>query len=92
MKTDEQQESVRGNVRVQEGIVVSNKMAKSIVVSVQMYKKHPQYGKYVRNTMKFMAHDENSECAIGDRVIIKESRPLSKNKRWRLQKIVKKVA
>ncbi|HMO18120.1 MAG TPA: 30S ribosomal protein S17 [Oligoflexia bacterium] len=92
MKKDEQEESVRGNQRVQEGIVVSNKMTKSIVVSVQMYKKHPQYGKYVRNTMKFMAHDENNECAIGDKVVIKESRPLSKNKRWRLQRIVERAA
>jgi small subunit ribosomal protein S17 len=97
MKKEEQEQSqteqnTRGNRREQEGIVVSNKMEKSIVVAVQMYKKHPQYGKYVRNTMKFMAHDENGECNIGDKVVIKESRPLSKNKRWRLHKVVERAA
>ncbi len=80
-----------GNRKVQEGVVVSNKMQKSIVVAVQTYKKHPEYGKFVRTTTKFMAHDENEECNIGDKVLIKESRPLSKNKRWRLQKIVERA-
>lgn len=88
MENQTTEETSRGIRKVQEGIVVSNKMQKSIVVAVQTHKKHPQYGKFVRSTVKFMAHDENEECNIGDRVLIKETRPLSKNKRWRLQKIV----
>jgi small subunit ribosomal protein S17 len=91
MENEAVDQTIQGNTKVQEGIVVSNKMQKSIVVAVQMYKKHPQYGKFVRTTTKFMAHDENSECNIGDRVLIKESRPLSKNKRWRLKKIVQRA-
>ena len=82
----------RGLSKELEGTVVSNKMSKSIVVSVKTHKKHAQYGKYVQHTTKYMAHDENEDCDIGDKVLIKESRPLSKNKRWRLSKIVKKVA
>jgi small subunit ribosomal protein S17 len=91
MEKETAQETPRGNRKVQEGVVVSNKMQKSIVVAVQTYKKHPDYGKFVRTTTKFMAHDENEECNIGDRVLIKESRPLSKNKRWRLKKIVERA-
>jgi small subunit ribosomal protein S17 len=91
MENEAVDQTIQGNTKVQEGVVVSNKMQKSIVVAVQMYKKHPQYGKFVRTTTRFMAHDENSECNIGDRVLIKESRPLSKNKRWRLQKIVQRA-
>ena len=92
MKNEEVLVETRGLKKELEGVVVSNKMAKSIVVSVRIYKKHPQYGKYVQHTSKYTAHDENNECQIGDRVLIKESRPLSKTKRWRLTKIVKKVA
>lgn len=92
MKKDEQETSDRGIKKVQEGIVVSNKAAKTIVVAVKTYKKHPQYGKYVQKTKKYMAHDENNECSIGDKVMIKETRPLSRMKRWRLTKVVEKVA
>ena len=81
----------RGLSKVQEGIVSSNKMDKSVVVTIVSYKKHASYGKYVRNTKKYMAHDEKNECQIGDRVLIVEGRPLSKNKRWRVQKIVEKA-
>ncbi len=81
----------RGLKKELEGLVLSNKMAKSIVVAVVSNKKHPQYGKYVQRTTKYVAHDENNECQIGDRVVIKESRPLSKSKRWRLSKIVEKA-
>lgn len=73
------------------GIVVSNKMEKSIVVAVKRKVKHPIYGKFVNKTTKLVAHDENNECSEGDTVRIMETRPLSKNKRWRLVEIVEKV-
>jgi small subunit ribosomal protein S17 len=73
------------------GHVTSNKMEKSVVVSIVSYKKHAAYGKYIRRTKKYMAHDEKRECGIGDRVKIVECRPLSKNKRWRVQKVVEKA-
>jgi len=73
------------------GIVVSNKMDKSVVVAVQRKVKHPIYGKFVKKTTKFVAHDEKNECSEGDKVLIMETRPLSKTKRWRLVEIVEKV-
>ena len=73
------------------GIVTSNKMDKSIVVSIEETRRHPLYGKSTKITKKFMAHDENNECQIGDKVRIMETRPLSKSKRWRLVEIVEKV-
>ncbi|HOE05745.1 MAG TPA: 30S ribosomal protein S17 [Bacteroidales bacterium] len=73
------------------GVVVSNKMEKSIVVAVKRKEKHPKYGKFVNKTKKFTAHDENNICDIGDVVRIMETRPLSKNKNWRLVEIVEKV-
>ena len=73
------------------GIVTSNKMQRSIVVSVERKVKHPKYGKFTNRTSKFMAHDENQECSIGDKVLIAETRPLSKLKRWRLVRILEKV-
>ena len=73
------------------GVVVSNKMEKSIVVMVERRVKHPMYGKFVKKTTKFMAHDEKNECNIGDTVRIMETRPLSKNKCWRLVEIVEKA-
>ncbi len=73
------------------GVVVSNKMDKSVVVSVVTKEKHPIYGKYVNRTTKFVAHDEKNECSEGDRVRIMETRPLSKTKRWRIVEIVEKV-
>lgn len=73
------------------GIVVSNKMEKSIVVAVKRKVKHPMYGKFVNKTTKLMAHDEKNECSEGDTVRIMETRPLSKSKRWRLVEIVEKV-
>ncbi len=91
MKKEESQVAARGLSKLREGIVVSNKMDKSIVVSIETFKKHPQYGKYMRSTKRYMAHDERNECAIGDRVAIVETRPLSKNKRWRVQSIVEKA-
>jgi small subunit ribosomal protein S17 len=74
-----------------EGVVVSNKMTKSIVVEVGRKLKHPKYGKFLKKTSRFMAHDEKDECQIGDTVKIMETRPLSKNKCWRLVEIIEKA-
>ena len=87
----ETQTSTRGLTKLQEGIVTSNKMQKSVVVSIVSYKKHASYGKYVRRTKKYTAHDERNECQVGDRVQIVECRPLSKTKRWRVQKILERA-
>lgn len=73
------------------GIVVSNKMDKTIVVAVKRKIKHPIYGKFVNKTKKFMAHDAENTCNIGDTVKIMETRPLSKNKNWRLVEIIERV-
>ena len=73
------------------GIVTSDKMDKTIVVSVQEHVKHPLYGKIMKRTYKLKAHDENNECQVGDKVQVMETRPLSKDKRWRLVKIVEKA-
>ena len=73
------------------GVVVSNKMDKTIVVAVERKEKHPLYGKFVKKTTKFVAQDEKNECGIGDTVIIMETRHLSKTKNWRLVEIVEKA-
>lgn len=73
------------------GLVTSTKMNKSIVVSVEAREKHPMYGKFIKKTKKFMAHDEKNECGVGDTVRIMETRPMSKLKRWRLVEIVEKA-
>ena len=73
------------------GIVVSNKMEKSIVVAVKIKERHPIYGKFVNKTTKFVAHDEKNECSEGDKVRIMETRPLSKTTRWGVVDIVEKV-
>ncbi|KYG75349.1 MULTISPECIES: 30S ribosomal protein S17 [Roseivirga] len=73
------------------GVVTSNKMDKTITVAVQRKEKHPIYGKFVKKTTKFAAHDEKNDCGIGDTVKIMETRPLSKNKRWRLVEIIERA-
>ncbi|MDO4262211.1 MAG: 30S ribosomal protein S17 [Eubacteriales bacterium] len=73
------------------GKVVSDKMDKTIVVAVENHVKHPLYGKIVKKTYKLKAHDENNECGIGDTVKVMETRPLSKDKRWRLVSIIEKA-
>ena len=73
------------------GKVVSDKMDKTIVVAVENHVKHPLYGKVVKKTYKLKAHDENNECGIGDTVKVMETRPLSKDKRWRLVSIIEKA-
>jgi len=81
----------RSNRKNITGKVVKNKMEKSIVVSVERKVKHPMYGKFVKKTSTFMAHDEKNECNVGDIVSLMETRPLSKNKRWRLVQILEKA-
>ena len=73
------------------GRVVSNKMDKTIVVAIEDHVKHPMIGKIVKKTVKLKAHDENNECGIGDTVKVMETRPLSKDKRWRLVEIIEKA-
>ena len=81
----------RGLRKTQDGIVVSSKMDKTVVVSVVRQVRHSTYGKFVRRTKKFYAHDESNQCGIGDRVRIVETRPLSKLKRWKLESVLKKA-
>ena len=81
----------RGRRKVREGLVVSDKMNKTIVVALEDRKKHPLYGKVLRSTTKVKAHDEENIAGIGDRVLLMETRPLSATKRWRLVEIVEKA-
>ena len=81
----------RGMKRQVNGVIVSNKMDKTVVVQVERLVKHPLYKKYIRRRNKFMAHDKDNVCQIGDRVEITESRPLSKTKRWRVSRILQKA-
>ena len=73
------------------GLVISNKMDKSILVEIERKVKHPIYGKFVKKTSKFMAHDDKNDCNIGDTVSIMETKPLSKNKCWRLVEIIERA-
>ena len=84
-------EETRNLRKERTGIVTSNKMEKSIVVSVQRRQKHPMYGKFIKLTKKFHAHDEKNECNSGDTVRIMETRPISKNKCWRLVDIIERA-
>ncbi len=82
---------VRNLRKTKIGVVVSNKMDKTISVKVERRVKHPLYGKFVKRSKKFFAHDEQNTCSVGDKVLIMETRPLSKNKCWRLVEIIEKV-
>lgn len=84
-------ETKRNLRKVRVGKVVSDKMDKSITVNVERRVKHPIYGKFVKKTTKFVAHDEENQCGVGDTVRIMETRPLSKRKRWRLIEIIEKA-
>jgi len=84
-------ERKRGIAKLVEGRVTSDSMEKTIVVSVVTKVKHPAYGKYISRTKKYVVHDEQNECNVGDRVLIVETRPLSKRKRWRLREVVEKA-
>jgi len=81
----------RRNRRTLQGLVVSNKMEKTVVVRVTRHVKHARYRKYVRDSKKYLAHDETQECKIGDLVTIVETRPLSRNKRWRIRSVDRKA-
>jgi small subunit ribosomal protein S17 len=82
---------VRNLRKTRTGVVTSDKMAKTITVAVERKVKHPIYGKFIKKTTKFHAHDEKEECGVGDVVTIMETRPLSKTKRWRLLEVVEKA-
>jgi len=90
-KTQKIREHVSGNKRILTGVVVSNKADKTIVIAVVRQVAHPLYKKYFKRTNKFMAHDELNECKIGDKVKVKESRPLSARKRWELVEIIERA-
>ncbi len=77
--------------KTRQGVVISDKMEKSIVVAAKFKEKHPLYGKFVQKTKKYHAHDEKNEAHVGDTVLIMETRPLSKTKRWRLVSIIEKA-
>ena len=79
---------IQGKRKVREGVVVSDKMSKTVVVAVESLVKHPIYGRRMRRTKRYKAHDENNSCRVGDRVRIEETRPLSKDKNWRVIEIV----
>lgn len=83
---------MRDRIKRREGTVVSAKMTKTVVVQVDRLVEHPLYGKRIRQRKRYFAHDEGSECHQGDRVLIIETRPLSRNKRWRVSKVLKRAA
>ena len=82
---------VRALRKTRSGVVVSDKMDKTIVVEIRTRVKHPLYGKIMNRTTKLKAHDENNECGVGDRVLVMETRPLSREKRWRVVEIIEKA-
>ncbi len=84
-------EHKRGNSRIREGVVVSDKMDKTIAVAVQRAFPHPMYQKIIRRTTRVLAHDETNECRVGDKVRLMETRPLSRHKRWRVCEVVERV-
>lgn len=83
---------MRGRTKVREGVVVSNKMDKTVVVAVERLVRHRQYKKFIKRRAKYKAHDELNRCGVGDRVVIAETRPLSKDKRWRVRNIVEQAS
>jgi small subunit ribosomal protein S17 len=87
----EDSELARGYRKVREGLVVSDKMDKTVVVEVEDRVKHPKYGKVIRRTKKYKAHDGENACGVGDRVLLMETRPLSATKRWRVAEILEKA-
>jgi small subunit ribosomal protein S17 len=81
----------RGLQKTQTGVVISDKMDKTVLVQVDRLVRHPMYKKYVRRRAKYVAHDETNSCKVGDRVLIRETRPFSKTKRWRVSEIIEKA-
>ena len=84
--------SQRGNRKSQIGVVVSDKMDKTVVVKVSHLIKHPDFNKYVKQSVKYKAHDEDNSCKIGDRVQIVETRPLSRDKRWKVKQVLDRIS
>jgi len=82
---------VRGRRKVRQGVVVGDKMDKTVIVEIKTLVRHPLYGKIIRRSTKFKVHDENNEAGVGDTVEIMESRPISKEKRWRMVRVVEKA-
>jgi small subunit ribosomal protein S17 len=89
--TETNAQQARGRRKVREGLVVSDKMSKTIVVALEDRKKHPRYSKVLRSTTKVKAHDEENSAGVGDRVLLMETRPLSATKRWRLVEILERA-
>jgi small subunit ribosomal protein S17 len=89
---NETQETERKSRNTKVGVVVSNKMQKTVVVAVENLVKHGMYQKYIKRTNKFLAHNENAEINVGDRVLIEETRPLSKRKRWNVREVLEKAS
>jgi len=87
----EHEDDKRGDRKVREGLVVSDKMDKTVVVAVEDRFKHALYSKVVRRTSRLKAHDERNECGVGDRVLLMETRPLSASKRWRVVEVIEKA-
>jgi small subunit ribosomal protein S17 len=90
-ETETNEQTAGKNERTKTGTVVSNKMQKTVVVAVENLVKHGMYQKYIRRTSKFLAHAENNDVNIGDRVVIEETRPLSKRKRWNVREVIEKA-
>jgi small subunit ribosomal protein S17 len=91
MSEDATAAQTRGYRKVRQGLVVSDKMDKTVVVEVEDRVKHPKYGKIIRRTKKYTAHDGENACGVGDRVLLMETRPLSATKRWRVAEILEKA-
>jgi small subunit ribosomal protein S17 len=91
MSEDTTAAATRGYRKVREGLVVRDKMDKTVVVEVEDRVKHPKYGKVIRRTKKYTAHDGDNACGVGDRVLLMETRPLSATKRWRVAEILEKA-
>jgi len=90
-RTEQARERVRGHRKVRSGVVVSDKMDKTVVVKIERIKMHKKYKKYLRSWKNVKAHDEQNQCRVGDQVQLIESRPLSKHKRWRVSKVIQRA-
>ena len=91
-KNNSTEAAAQNSKRTKVGVVVSNKMQKTVVVAVENLVMHPMYQKYIKRTNKFLAHNERPDINIGDRVVIEETRPLSKRKRWNVKEVVEKAS
>jgi small subunit ribosomal protein S17 len=92
MAATEETKATKGERAKKIGVVISNKMEKTVVVAVENLVKHGMYQKYIKRTSKFLAHAENNDVNVGDRVVIEESRPLSKRKRWNVREVIQKAS